>query len=305
MKYKIYCIENKITNKLYIGYTSKSINERLNQHLKNAKSKINRRLYDSMNYHGYENFSINKIDECKSQKDAEELESWYIYLLNSKSPDGYNMTWGGDGGYTLSNWTDEEIDKFYKRQQKSREKYWLETYGVNVPAKLDWVKEKISESHKGKELSESHKQSISNTLKEKYKNGELIINTSGLKNGHIIGEFTHSLESRKKISEYRTGKSYEDLYDIETSNRLKKEKSERWNGSGNPNYKPDLTDNERRKFIKLLIDNKKMNECSNITGHSEYKLRKFLRKVGINNIQRLRSQDTENIKLKTILQNYE
>lgn len=305
MKYKVYCIENKITNKLYIGYTNKSINERLDQHIKNAKSKINRRLYDSMNHYGYDNFSISKIDECETQSKVQELESWYIYLLDSKNPDkGYNMTWGGDGGYTLSEWSESERKKLYKRQQKNRESYFLENYDVNTPSKIDWVRKRISESSKGKIISDKHRESISKTLKEKYESGELVANTVGLR-PHKVGEFNHSEESKKKMSEFRTGKSYEDIYDLETANRIKKEKSKRWSGYKNPNYKPDLTDNESLKFIQLLIDNKKMSECSKILGHSEYKLRKFLRSVGIKNIQKLRNADTENKRLTKLLEKYE
>lgn len=48
----------------------------------------------------------------------------------------------------------------------------MERHGVNSPTKLDWVKEKISISHKGKKLSEEHIKNISTTIKEKIKSGE-------------------------------------------------------------------------------------------------------------------------------------
>lgn len=95
MRYSIYCIKNTVNDKVYVGYTSKSIRARFASHLKNARSKVNRRLYDSMNHHGYDKFVIFELDETHYHDKAREMESWYIYLLDSKNPQkGYNMTWG-------------------------------------------------------------------------------------------------------------------------------------------------------------------------------------------------------------------
>jgi len=118
MGYHIYYIENQINKKVYVGYTSKKLDERFQKHIKNAELKINRRLYDSMNHHGYDNFKICELETCKEKSTAEELESWYIYLFDSKNPDkGYNMTWGGDGGYTLSEWDEASKAELYRKQQ--------------------------------------------------------------------------------------------------------------------------------------------------------------------------------------------
>ena len=54
----IYKITNTINNKIYIGQTSKTIEERFKAHISKAKQHINRYLYDAMNHYGYENFII-------------------------------------------------------------------------------------------------------------------------------------------------------------------------------------------------------------------------------------------------------
>jgi len=222
MKYTIYIIKNEINNKVYIGYTSKNIDERFITNIKNAKKKINRRLYDSMNKYGHKKFTISVLDETEVIESAKELESWYIHIFNSKnSKYGYNMTNGGDGGYTLSEWTDTEKQNLYIQQKQNREKTLMDKYGVNSPSKLDSVKKKISDSHKGKKISETHKKNISTTIKEKIKKGEIIINTNGLKFGHIKGEFTHSDYTKEKISKTRQNKRYEDIFDEDTTKRLK------------------------------------------------------------------------------------
>ena len=54
----IYKITNLINNKLYIGQTKKTIEERFKAHIKVARQHKNRYLYDAMNKYGYENFKI-------------------------------------------------------------------------------------------------------------------------------------------------------------------------------------------------------------------------------------------------------
>ena len=54
----IYKIINLSNQKIYIGQTKKTIEERFQSHLKLAKNHVNRYLYDAMNKYGYNNFII-------------------------------------------------------------------------------------------------------------------------------------------------------------------------------------------------------------------------------------------------------
>lgn len=301
MKYIIYCIKNEVNGKVYIGYTSKSINERFISHIKKAKNKINRRLYDSMNHYGYDNFKISELDVCDDKNTAHELESWYIFLFKSKNPNyGYNMTNGGDGGYTLTNWKDEDISDLYKRQAVNRKKTLIAKYGVEHVTQIDGVKKKISEKLKGRVITDAHKNKISNILKEKYKNGEIVANISGLKS-HKVGEFKHSNITKEKLSKFRKGKSYEELFDVDTVNRLKEQKKKQFSGKNNPLYVENLNIEEQKQFIQFLIDNKRISYCVKYFNKSAYKLRQLLRQYGIDNIQKLKNTDKENKLLIEIL----
>lgn len=178
-------------------------------------------------------------------------------------------------------------------------------YGVKSAAMLDEVKEKIRNSKKGKNLSEEHKKRISSTLKEGIQNGEIVINTSGLKNGHIKGEFSHSEETKNKLSKVREGKKYEDLFEESMAKKLKEMHRKKWSGSNNPNYVEDVTDDELCYVIRNLISGKTLNEIIAHVGKSHYKIKQRLSKEGVQNVQHLKREDTENFLLTQILQKYE
>ena len=301
MKYRIYCIKNEINGKVYIGYTSKEIDVRFKTHIINAKKKINRRLYDSMNKYGYDNFTVTKLDDVESLKSAQEIESWYIHIFKSKNSEyGYNMTNGGDGGYTLSDWDDVDKEKLFLQQKQNRKKILMCRYGIDHQCKLDWVKEKISNSHKGKKLSEEHKKRVSGTIKEKIKLGELTPNTIGLR-PHKKGEFKHSDISKEKISKSRLGKKYEEIFDNDVVSKLKEIHRESFTGKNNPLYVENLNIDEQKEFVKFLIENKTISFCEKYFNKSAFKLRQLLRKYGIDNLQKLKNNDKENNLLINIL----
>lgn len=101
----IYCISNDINDKRYIGQTVKTIRERWNEHTWDSSNRFansNIVLYRAFNKYGIEHFKINMIASvsCINREALEaELdikEKYYIKLFSTKSPNGYNMTDGGD-----------------------------------------------------------------------------------------------------------------------------------------------------------------------------------------------------------------
>lgn len=159
----IYKITNTITNKLYIGQTSKSINERFEAHVKCAKRKVNRYLYDSMNHHGIENFKIELVEIVNDKKYADEREKFWIKTLNTVKPNGYNMTIGGGGGNTLIGYSDERKKELYLKQAKTR---------TGMKRSAEYCK-KLGDVHRGKTISNEQRMKISETLKRKYATGEI------------------------------------------------------------------------------------------------------------------------------------
>jgi group I intron endonuclease len=95
----IYKITNLITNKIYVGYTSKTLNIRFYQHKYDAlkENKDKSHLHNSMRKYGVENFKIEEIYQFDENKESwKELEKYYIKILKSLEPNGYNILEGGD-----------------------------------------------------------------------------------------------------------------------------------------------------------------------------------------------------------------
>lgn len=93
----IYKITNLINQKIYVGKTTKTIEERWKTHWSDAlKVNINNRpLYKAFNKYGKENFKIECLEEC-SIDELNDKEIYWIEKLGSFKY-GYNATMGGDG----------------------------------------------------------------------------------------------------------------------------------------------------------------------------------------------------------------
>lgn len=119
MSSKIYKITNLINNKIYIGYTKKSLEERLRYHFYYAKHGKLPLSYAIKKY-GKENFKIELIEESENDSYIhKEREKYWIDRLNSRNPKiGYNVAAGGDGGDTLSK--NPKKDEIYKKLNARR-----------------------------------------------------------------------------------------------------------------------------------------------------------------------------------------
>lgn len=93
---RIYKITNLINGKIYIGQTINDINYRFMQHCYYASTRHSA-ISKSINKYGKENFKIELIDECGSVEEMNEKEIYWIKELNSLSPNGYNLCYGGNG----------------------------------------------------------------------------------------------------------------------------------------------------------------------------------------------------------------
>ena len=91
----IYQITNDINEKIYIGKTESSIENRFKKHCNDAFRERNekRPLYAAMRKYGIEHFHIKLIEETN---DPEEREKYWIEYYGSFK-NGYNATIGGDG----------------------------------------------------------------------------------------------------------------------------------------------------------------------------------------------------------------
>lgn len=93
--YKVYKYTSP-SNKIYIGITSKTLNER---------AKYNGCGYErctafwrAIEKYGWENFTCEILAQELTEEEAKRLERYYIKLYNSNnSENGYNISSGGDG----------------------------------------------------------------------------------------------------------------------------------------------------------------------------------------------------------------
>lgn len=114
MKGNLYVITNSVNDKVYVGKTYRTIEERFKEHIlesKRERSK-NRDIYKAMNTLGVDKFHINLLGQF-DEGILEEKECEYIKLYDSYH-NGYNNTLGGDGKRYVE-FTDEEAIEVYKK----------------------------------------------------------------------------------------------------------------------------------------------------------------------------------------------
>lgn len=92
----IYLLTNKINLMKYVGKTTKKLRQRLYEHRCN-KSNKNTYISHAINFYGWENFSVEILEECIDAKKLNEREIFWIAKLNCKALNGYNLTAGGEG----------------------------------------------------------------------------------------------------------------------------------------------------------------------------------------------------------------
>lgn len=115
----IYCIENKITNKKYIG---KSVNiiKRWEDHkrLLNRNRHENTYLQHAWNKYGSENFDFYILEECDNSL-LNNKEKMYICKYDTTNRNcGYNRTLGGTGGNTICTYSDEQLELSKEKRSK-------------------------------------------------------------------------------------------------------------------------------------------------------------------------------------------
>ena len=124
----IYKITNKITGKVYIGQTVRTLQKRWKQHV-NAKDSLV--IHNSIRKYGVENFTVEQIDIACSRDELNKKEIYWISFYNSLYPNGYNLTSGGNQ-YTLSEKSKEKCGdsfrgKFGKEHNRSKPVKCIET----------------------------------------------------------------------------------------------------------------------------------------------------------------------------------
>lgn len=195
--FTVYCHINKINNKKYVGITSREVKKRW---LNGKGYQGNHHFNNAIKKYGWDNFEHQIIAENLTKNEAEKMEIELIKEWNLQDPKvGYNLA---DGGNIINDTIKKKISKTlkgHKVSSETREKISvalknrvadpkvinaLVAYRKGSPLSKDH-KRKISESEKGKVLSEETKQKL---------------RVVAMGNKNMLGK-KHSIESRRKMSE--------------------------------------------------------------------------------------------------------
>ncbi len=150
----IYEFINNSNQKVYVGQAI-DYKQRIRTHKFNLKQDKNTPFYNALKKYGWENFSINIIEECEENK-LNEREVYWIEEKNSLYPNGYNLLEGGNQA-KHTDITKQKISsgkKGIKFSQSHIENLRKSHLGYIMPEEQ---KKKISESNKGKVFSEETK----------------------------------------------------------------------------------------------------------------------------------------------------
>jgi len=97
----IYIIKNTVNYKIYIGQTKNKLDKRWKSHKSSYRSFINgsygkcSALYNAFRKYGLDNFVIISFRICIDDE-LDSLETFYIKIFGSLSPNGYNLREGGN-----------------------------------------------------------------------------------------------------------------------------------------------------------------------------------------------------------------
>lgn len=183
----IYKITNNINQKIYIGKTTKErASDRFSQHRYLARhleqEKGSSYLHKAMNSYGVDNFSFEVIEICDNEL-LNEKEQYWIREYNSMSPNGYNLTSGGEG--TVGYSREQTVEERQKRSE-SNKKFFEE----NPEAK-----QQISERTKKLWENDEYRQKVTEGVNNFYKTHPDIFKGE---NNPMYGKH-HTEESLKKI----------------------------------------------------------------------------------------------------------
>jgi len=202
----IYKATSKTSGKSYIGQTIDPVRLRKTHHKSKAKCGSKQVFHKAIRKYGWEDFEWEELYINVPVNQLDIMETWSIANHNTLVNNGYNCETGGNKNKRLSEET----------------------------------KKKISASEKGKEISEWHKNIISESNKERYKDP---------KNHPMFGK-KHSEESKKKISNSLEGEKnpfFGKKHTKETKNKISENHAD-FSGENHPQYGKHRTEETKRKI---------------------------------------------------------
>jgi group I intron endonuclease len=175
--YKATCI---INNKVYIGQTIKTLNERKKGHMYASHKKSHYKFHRALRKYKSENFKWEIIDTANNYEDLNKKEEYYIKYYNSVDS-GYNTF------YTVSDRSFMQLDEYRKHKTKLRDneasiikylynkekltiteimrlmnfdKSWKPVHNIVHDLSYTWVKEAVQIPYTREEIEKVKQESI-------------------------------------------------------------------------------------------------------------------------------------------------
>lgn len=228
----LYRITNQLNGKIYIGQTSNP-KDRWSSHKSSAKNPQNYSaiIPKALAKHGIDNFTFEVIATCKTQIDANFIETELINQYDSRNSEkGYNLAHGGsvNRGWHHTDETKKKISESnLGKEMLPHTQEWKDNMSVIMTGReITWA-DKISASQIGKEVSEEARIKMSLAkIGDKHPNyGKRLSEETKKKisishTGKIISD-----EAKEKMSNAKLGKSLSE----ETKNKMSKSmKNKTW-----------------------------------------------------------------------------
>jgi len=191
---QIYKITNLINGKYYIG---KDKNDR------NSYFGSGTIIKQAINKYGKSNFKKTILEKCNSNEELSSKEIFWIKKLNSTSPNGYNITTGGEGGDTTSNHPNKK-NIIKKRNLSNKNKKRSEEFCKKLSKQLKQYYKNID------------KETLKNRSLKSVKNRQKRINEQGYtkrelsaqkQNAEFLIKLNQSKEGRERVSKQWKGKT--------------------------------------------------------------------------------------------------
>ena len=145
---KIYKFTNQLNNKIYIGQTTTSMEDRLKKHLNQLDD--NTYFHRAIQKYGIENFSLEIVDDNIPLNELDDREKYWIKITDAyyTSGKGYNLTKGGRWGTSsqlICGSAEEDIKNLIKDSELTFKQIG-DMYGVSLSC--------ISDINRGKTFFE-------------------------------------------------------------------------------------------------------------------------------------------------------
>lgn len=139
----IYKWIHKESQKIYIGKTSRTLRERISEHIFLSKKETSKWHFAmALRKYGREGFDISVVEVCENLEKLNEREKYWIDFYNSRNPKfGYNCKEGGEG----KNHSKETCEKIRQirlgttRSKETRKKIGLKSLHRKIPRTQEYI----------------------------------------------------------------------------------------------------------------------------------------------------------------------